>query len=133
MNDAPTQTTDPGLLGQELYAFARDLYPICRSITGPGLRATLAAIGGHIPLILTEVPSGTRVFDWEVPKEWSIREAWIRDSSGRTVADFREHNLRVVNYSIPVRARMALAELKPYVYTLPDRPDWIPYRIQATM
>ena len=119
---------DANALGESLYGFVRELYPICRSITGPGLRETLAAIGRHVPLALCEVPSGTRVFDWEVPNEWSIREAWIRDGSGRTVVDFRDHNLRVVNYSTPVRARMSLADLKPHLHTIPERLDWIPYR-----
>ncbi|MBS0366458.1 MAG: DUF4910 domain-containing protein [Proteobacteria bacterium] len=106
----------------------QELYPICRSITGEGVRATLAAIARHIPLRLTEVPSGTAVFDWEVPREWNIRTAWIRDPSGRTVVDLRNHNLHVVSYSTPVRTRLSLEQLQPHLHSLPQHPDWIPYR-----
>lgn len=105
-----------------------ELYPICRSITGEGVRATLRAVGREIPLTYHEVPSGTRVFDWEVPHEWNIREAWIRDSSGRIIVDFRNHNLHVMSYSTPVAAQLTLQDLRPHLYTLPDHPDWIPYR-----
>jgi aminopeptidase-like protein len=105
-----------------------ELYPICRSITGDGVRASLGAIGRRIPLNLFEVPSGTRVFDWEVPPEWNIRGAWIKDGTGRTVVDFRNHTLHVMSYSVPVRAHYTLAELKPHLHTLPEHPDWIPYR-----
>jgi aminopeptidase-like protein len=118
----------PAISGDELHAFARELFPICRSITGPGLRATLDAIGKRIPLRVREVPSGTRVFDWEVPPEWSIADAYIKDPSGKRVVDFRAHNLHVVNYSTPVRSAMTLAELRPHLHSLPDHPDWIPYR-----
>lgn len=106
----------------------RELYPICRSITGDGFRQTLRRLGDFIPIQLSEVASGTRVFDWTVPKEWNIRDAWIADASGRRVVDFRASSLHVVNYSVPVRARMSLAELRPKLHTLPDHPDWIPYR-----
>lgn len=106
----------------------RRLYPICRSITGDGVRQTLDIIGEWVPLERTEVPTGTRVFDWEVPREWSIRDAYIADGRGRRLVDFREQNLHVVSYSAPVRRWMTLEELKPHLYTLPARPDWIPYR-----
>lgn len=115
-------------IGGELHGFAAELFPICRSITGDGLRATLQRISGKIPLSITEVPSGTEVFDWKVPKEWNIRDAWIKDSSARRVVDFNENNLHVLNYSTPVRGTFPLAELKEHLFTLPDRPDWIPYR-----
>ena len=104
------------------------LYPICRSITGKGLRDTLAAVAELIPLQLTEVPSGTPVFDWEVPREWNVREAWIKDPSGRTVVDLRNHTLHLMSYSTPVRASMSLADLRPHLYSLPEHPEWIPYR-----
>lgn len=106
----------------------RDMYPICRSITGDGVRRTLDLVEQWIPLARTEVPSGTPAFDWEIPREWNIRDAWIADASGRRVVDFREHNLHVVNYSSPVRRTMSLDELQPHLHSIPERPDWIPYR-----
>lgn len=104
------------------------LYPLCRSITGEGVRATLAILGETVPVALSEVPSGTTVFDWTIAEEWNPRAAWIADTSGRRLVDFAEHNLHLVSYSTPVRARMTKAELLPHLHTLPDRPDWIPYR-----
>jgi aminopeptidase-like protein len=114
--------------GRRLHSFAAELFPICRSITGNGLRQTLAAIAQHIPLRVVEVPSGTPVFDWTVPREWNIRGAHIQDPGGHRIADFSDSNLHVVNYSVPVKARMHLDELKPHLHTIPDRGDWIPYR-----
>jgi len=111
-----------------LYEFVEELYPICRSITGDGVRATLRTIAREIPIEVKEVPSGTHVLDWTVPREWNIRDAWIKDPQGRRVVDFRAHNLHVVNYSVPVNARLTLDELLPHLHTLPDNPDWIPYR-----
>jgi aminopeptidase-like protein len=105
-----------------------DLYPICRSITGDGVRRSLARVASDVPLELTEVPSGTPVFDWEVPREWNVREAWIEDESGRRVVDLRDHTLHLMSYSVPVDAVMTLDELKPHLHSIPDRPDWIPYR-----
>jgi aminopeptidase-like protein len=115
-------------LGEELHEFAKELYPICRSITGDGIRQTLARIGKRIPLQLFEVPSGTGVFDWIVPKEWNIRDAYIKNSSGKRVVDFQKHNLHVLNYSMPIHATMPFNELRPHLFSLPERPDWIPYR-----
>ena len=120
--------TDPRVAGAELYAFATQLYPICRSITGEGIRQTLDLIGERIPLRKFDVPTGTPAFDWTVPKEWNIRDAYIKDSSGRRVVDFQKSNLHVLNYSTPIRAKMALGELRPHLFTIPDQPDWIPYR-----
>lgn len=113
---------------EALQDLVRELYPICRSITGDGLRQTLRAIQGRVPLELHEVPSGTKVLDWTVPLEWNIRDAYVADASGRRVIDFRRHNLHVVNYSEPVRRRMSLTELRPHLHCLPAHPDWIPYR-----
>ncbi len=113
---------------EEMIRFIAEAYPICRSITGDGLRRTLALIRERIPLDVHEVPSGTPVFDWTVPKEWSIRDAWIKDPGGNKVVDFQTHNLHVLNYSVPVHARLSLEELKEHLFTLPDKPDVIPYR-----
>lgn len=114
--------------GSELHAFASELYPTCRSITGDGLRSTLSRIGERIPLTIHEVPTGTTVFDWTVPKEWNIRDAYIANSTGERVVDFRSSNLHVVNYSRPVHAHLSLSELRPHLFTIPEHPDWIPYR-----
>ena len=114
--------------GQAMYRWIAELFPICRSITGDGLRETLRAIQQQIPLELREVPTGTQVFDWTVPKEWNIRDAYVKNSRGERVIDFQKSNLHVMNYSAPVRRRMSLAELKEHLFTLPDHRDWIPYR-----
>ncbi|MCB1772230.1 MAG: DUF4910 domain-containing protein [Gammaproteobacteria bacterium] len=105
-----------------------DAYPVCRSITGDGLRQTLALVGAQVDLAIHEVPSGTAVFDWTVPDEWNIRDAYIADTDGRRIVDFRQSNLHVVNYSDPVNAQMTFDELAPHLHTLPDHPGWIPYR-----
>lgn len=114
--------------GPAMYALVEELYPICRSITGDGVRKTLEVLSRHVPLTVREVPSGTSVLDWTVPKEWNIRDAWIADANGARVVDFRKSNLHVVNYSVPVRTRLPLAQLRRHLHTLPDRPDLIPYR-----
>ncbi len=121
-------TTGGATLGERLHARMAELYPICRSITGPGLRQTLDLIGAQVPLTVHAVPSGTQVFDWTVNDEWTVRDAYVADTDGRRVIDFRAHNLHLVGYSAPVRARMTLDELRPHLHTLPDRPGWIPYR-----
>ena len=100
-------------VGVEMHDLLTRLFPICRSITGDGLRETLRILGERIPLTIDEVPSGTPVLDWTVPREWNIRDAWVADSGGRRVIDFQRHNLHVMGYSIPVRAWMTLAELRP--------------------
>jgi aminopeptidase-like protein len=115
-------------VGLAMHRFIADLYPICRSITGAGVRETLARIGRRLPLTITETPSGADAFDWTVPKEWNIADAWIKDPSGRKIVDFQTSNLHVLNYSTPIRARMRLEELRPHLFTLPDQPDRIPYR-----
>jgi aminopeptidase-like protein len=119
---------DPDALGQEMLALIAELYPICRSITGNGLRETLHRLQQFIPLKIQEVPTGTRVFDWTVPLEWNIRDAYVKNSRGERVIDFRKSNLHVLNYSVPVLKRMGLEELKLHLFTLPEHPDWIPYR-----
>ena len=111
-----------------LYALIEELYPICRSITGNGVRETLGVLARYLPLSVSEVPSGEKVLDWTVPDEWNIRDAYIADTRGRRVVDFRAHNLHVLNYSVPVRARMSRDELRPHLHSLPEQPDLIPYR-----
>ena len=115
-------------VGDEMHRLIAKLFPICRSITGNGIRETLGAIRALIPLEIHEVPSGTRVFDWTVPKEWNITDAYIKNGRGEKVVEFRESNLHVVSYSIPIKTRVRLDDLRKHIHTLPDHPDWIPYR-----
>ena len=105
-----------------------EMFPICRSITGDGVRRTLDIVEKLVPLERHEVATGTQVFDWEIPREWNIRDAYVADQTGRRVIDFRSHNLHVVNYSMPVHQQMSLDELQPHLYSRPEHPDWIPYR-----
>jgi len=114
--------------GGEMHEFIAALYPICRSITGNGVRTTLEQIKRYIPLTVHEVPSGTRVFDWTVPKEWNITDAYIKNADGKKIVDFHRCNLHVVNYSVPVKKKLPLAELKSHLFTLPAHPQWVPYR-----
>jgi aminopeptidase-like protein len=114
--------------GERMYALASRLFPLCRSITGDGVRDTLRELAGRIPLELHEVPSGTQVLDWTVPDEWNIRDAYVATPDGRRAIDFGESNLHVVSYSEPVREQMTLADLRPHLHVHPERPDWIPYR-----
>ena len=127
-NDSPGVKVDEKLLGQQLFDCVADLYPICRSITGDGVRETLSRLSHIVPLTIHEVPSGTAVFDWVVPKEWNIHDAYVKDARGERVIDFRHSNLHVLNYSKPIREVMSLTELRPHLFTLPDKPEWIPYR-----
>ena len=115
-------------LGRQMHALAAQLYPLCRSITGDGLRETLRILQAHVPLVVHEIPSGTPVLDWIVPQEWNIRDAYVANARGERVVDFRKSNLHVVNYSAPVKATLPLSELKKHLHSLPERPDWIPYR-----
>lgn len=115
-------------LGKSMFELIKILYPICRSITGEGNRMTLRIIRGLIPVEIKEVPSGTKVFDWTVPKEWNIKDAYIKDSKGRKIVDFKDSNLHVLNYSIPIHKITSIAELKEHIFTLPEHPDLIPYR-----
>ncbi len=114
--------------GTALYQSVAALYPICRSITGEGMRESLRLLQKRVPLALHEVPTGTQVFDWVVPKEWNIHDAYIKNSRNERVVDFQANNLHVLNYSAPVRQKMRLAELREHLFTLPETPDWIPYR-----
>jgi aminopeptidase-like protein len=118
----------PAAEARALYDFAARLYPICRSITGAGVRQTLGLIRARIPLQIHEVPTGTRVFDWRVPEEWNVEDAAVLDPDGRRVVDFQAHNLHLVGYSEPIQASMSLEELSPRLHVLPEHPDWIPYR-----
>jgi aminopeptidase-like protein len=112
----------------EMLRLIRRLYPICRSITGDGVRQTLKILQEYIPLTTHEVPSHTPVFDWTVPKEWNIRDAYIKNPKGEKIVDFHKCNLHVLNYSVPVNKKVSLDELRAHAFTLPERPDWIPYR-----
>ncbi len=115
-------------IGDRIFALAAEIFPICRSITGNGVRDTLRHLARHIELEVHEVPTGTQVFDWSIPPEWTIRDAYIKNAAGERIVDFQSSNLHVLNYSRPVHARISLDELKQHVFTLPDQPDLIPYR-----
>ncbi len=124
MRFEPSEADIPGAM----YGLAEELFPICRSITGAGVRQTLGRIRELIPeLSIHEVASGTQVFDWEVPEEWNIRDAYILDDQGRKIVDFQRHNLHVVGYSVPVDATLTRSELDPHLHSLPDQPTAIPY------
>lgn len=113
--------------GNECYSLAQKLWPLCRSLTGPGVRQSLSILQEHIPLKFHEVPSGTKCFDWEVPKEWTIREAWVKNGAGEKIVDFAKNNLHVVGYSTPVKKSMSLQELQNHLHSLPELPQAIPY------
>jgi aminopeptidase-like protein len=120
---------DQEVLGEISMALMTRLFPICRSITGNGVRETLAILQESVNLQVHEVPTGYRAFDWTVPKEWNIRDAYVKNEKGERVIDFRRSNLHVLNYSVPIFATMTLEELRPHLYTLPEQPNAIPYRI----
>ncbi len=128
MSVSVTAAESVGRTGRLMHDLLSELYPICRSITGDGVRDTLGVIGRHIPLRVHEVPTGTKVLDWTIPNEWNIRDAWLKDPAGRTIVSFRDSNLHVVSYSAPVHRRLSLAELRPHLFSMPSKPDWIPYR-----
>jgi aminopeptidase-like protein len=111
-----------------MHQLITELFPVCRSITGNGVRETLRVVKQRLPVEVREIPSGTAVFDWAVPNEWNIRDAYIKNRNGERVVDFRQSNLHVVSYSRPVHRRMRLSELRAHLHSLPDRPQWIPYR-----
>jgi len=114
--------------GASLHALVANLYPLCRSITGDGIRESLRRLSNEAPISIHEVPSGTKVFDWVVPLEWNIRDAYVRSRRGERVIDFGSHNLHVVSYSVPVHRRVPMSELREHLFTRPDQPDVIPYR-----
>jgi aminopeptidase-like protein len=120
--------SDNSGVGPEMYRLIAKLYPICRSITGVGVRQTLRIIEEHLPIEIHAIPSGTQVFDWTVPREWNIKDAYVKNSMGNRVIDFQRSNLHVVNYSTPIKRRMTLTELRPHLFSLPQYPEWIPYR-----
>jgi aminopeptidase-like protein len=119
---------DPELRGEEMMALARRLYPIPRSITGDGVRETLGILRETVPLTVHEVPTGTRVFDWTVPKEWNVTGARLTGPGGETIVDVADHTLHLLGYSVPVRKTLPLAELREHLFTLPETPDLTPYR-----
>src|SRR5690348_6663484 len=109
--EKPTAAT-----GEQMHALMVELYPICRSITGAGVRQTLDIIKKNIPIAIHHVPTNTRVFDWEVPKEWNINQAYIKNSKGEKIVDFGNSNLHVLNYSVPIKQNVTLAVLKEHLY-----------------
>ena len=115
-------------IGSGMHKLMVELFPICRSITGNGVRRSLKILRKHIPLDVLEVPSGTIVFDWTIPREWNIQDAYIKNSKGEKIVDFKKSNLHVLNYSIPIHKKISLKELKSHLHSLPDHPDVIPYR-----
>ncbi len=128
MSAPPLAKSVPSDIGDRLYDLARELYPINRSITGQGVRDTLAIVSRVLPLDIQAVPTGTQVFDWTIPNEWNLREAYIEDASGHRLVDVQNHNLHILGYSTPIDAWMPLEELQSHLYSLPQYPDWIPYR-----
>jgi aminopeptidase-like protein len=125
---ASVKTSEIAPLGTQMYQLIGELYPICRSITGNGVRKSLGILQDYIPLQLHEVPTGRQVFDWTVPKEWNVRDAYVKNASGEKVIDFQQSNLHLLNYSIPIHEKMSLTQLKEHLFSLSDRPDWIPYK-----
>ena len=116
------------MIGQDIHNFARALWPINRSITGIGVRDTLQEIKKHLPhLKIYSIPSGTKVFDWTVPDEWNVKEAYILTPSGSKICDFSSNNLHLIGYSIPFRGKLSLETLEKYLYSIPDQPNAIPY------
>ena len=114
--------------GSEMMSLIDELYPLCRSLTGDGVRETLAVLARRIPIEIHEVPSGSPALDWTVPNEWNVREAWIRNAAGDVIVDFRDSNLHVVGYSVPVREKLSLDALQSHLHSIPEHPEWIPWR-----
>lgn len=119
---------DSQSVGQEIYQLIQTLFPICRSITGDGFRESMKILKDHILLDLHEIPTGTQVFDWIIPKEWNIRDAYVKNAAGEKVIDFKKSNLHVLNYSMPVNIKVQLSELKEHLFSIPEHEEWIPYR-----
>ena len=123
-----TTALQPTSVGRDAYELMERLFPLCRSLTGDGVRATFDVLEEHIPIARIEIPSGTQVFDWVVPDEWNIRDAYIVGPDGTRVVDYQQSNLHVVSYSEPVRTTLPLDELRERLHTLPEQPDVVPYR-----
>lgn len=113
--------------GRAMHDLMARLWPLCRSLTGDGVRRSFAILGETVPLAVHECPSGSRAFDWTVPDEWTVREAWIEAPDGSRIADFADNNLHLMSYSVPFEGELELAELKPHLHTRPDLPDAVPY------
>ncbi|MBI4088149.1 DUF4910 domain-containing protein [Candidatus Kaiserbacteria bacterium] len=122
------KTANNRAVENEADALLKRLFPICRSISGNGVRETLRELQKYAPVRMCEVPTGTKVFDWTIPREWNISDAYIKDPSGKKIVDFKENNLHVVGYSTPVHTKVKLAELKKRLYSIPEKPSLIPYR-----
>ena len=127
-NPADQVIDPPNISSQDLFRLVSRLYPLCRSITGDGVWQTLKILQEYIPVEIHEVATGTQVFDWTVPKEWNIRDAYIKNPEGRKIVDFQACNLHVVNYSAPIKKKVPLEILKAHCFTLPQHPQWVPYR-----
>ena len=128
MTEINLQEKDVQDSGNDMYDLVKELFPICRSITGDGVRQTLEIIRKQIPLKIHEIPSGTKVFDWIIPKEWNINDAYVKNSKNEKIIDFKKSNLHVLNYSVPINKKISLDELKKHIFTLPESPKLIPYR-----
>jgi len=121
-------TKKSSAIGEDLYQLINKLFPICRSITGNGVRQSLEIMQEYLPIRVNEVPSGTTVFDWTIPKEWNINDAWIKNMKGEKLVDFKKSNLHVLNYSIPIKGTFSIKELEQHIFSIPEKPEWIPYR-----
>jgi aminopeptidase-like protein len=115
------------VIGDSIYDFVKQIFPICRSIMGDGNRQTLSLIREQIPIQIHEVPTGYTAYDWEVPKEWKINDAYVLSPGGQKIIDFKKNNLHVVNYSIPVDMEIDLSELQEHLHSTAKLPDAIPY------
>lgn len=115
------------MTGREMYGYLERLFPLCRSITGNGVRESFTILQEIAPIRIDEVASGTEVLDWTIPLEWNVHEAYVADSSGKRIIDFRTHNLHLVGYSAPFEGKLTLAQLQEHLHSLPEQPDVIPY------